>query len=117
MLIYLLIKAVISAIIIVIVSETARRNPGTGALIASLPLISILGMIWLWRDTADVQRLAEHSAATFWFVLPSLPMFLVIPLLLKRGLGFWPSLGLGCLLTIALYLVTVTLAHRIGIKL
>lgn len=115
--IYLLIKAVVSAVIIVIVSETARRNPGTGALIASLPLISILGMIWLWRDTGDVQRLAEHSAATFWFVLPSLPMFLVIPMLLKRGLGFWPSLGVGCLLTIVLYLATVTLAHRIGIKL
>ena len=114
--IYLLIKAVVSAIIIVIVSETARRNPGTGALIASLPLISILGMIWLWRDTGDVQRLAEHSAATFWFVLPSLPMFLVIPMLLKRGLGFWPALSLGCVLTVGLYLLTVMLAHRIGIR-
>lgn len=115
--IYLLIKAVVSAVIIVIVSETARRNPGTGALIASLPLISILGMIWLWRDTGDIQRLAEHSAATFWFVLPSLSMFLVIPVLLKRGLGFWPALGLGCLLTIVLYLLTTALLARAGMKL
>ncbi len=115
--IYLLIKAVVSAVIIVLVSETARRNPGTGALIASLPLLSILGMMWLWRDTNDFQRLAEHSTATFCFVLPSLPMFLVIPMLLKRGLGLWPALGIGCLLTIALYLVTVTLAQRIAIKL
>ncbi len=96
---YLLIKAVVSAIIIVIVSETARRNPGTGALIASLPLISVLGMIWIWRDTQDVARLAEHSAATFWYVLPSLPMFLVIPALLKRGVGFWPALLAVCVLT------------------
>ena len=117
MLIYLLIKAVVSAVIIVIVSETARRNPGTGALIASLPLISILGMIWLWRDTADIQRLADHSTATFWFVLPSLPMFLVIPMLLKRGLGFWSALGLGCLVTIALYLLTTALLARTGVKL
>lgn len=114
---WLIMKAVGSAIIIVIVSEVAKRQPGTGALIASLPLISILGMIWLWRDTADVQRLAEHSAATFWFVLPSLPMFLVIPMLLRRGLGFWWALGLGCLLTIALYLLTTVLLARLGVKL
>lgn len=69
-----------------------RAATRTGALIASLPLISVLGMIWLWRDTQDVARLAEHSAATFWYVLPSLPMFLVIPALLKRGVGFWPAL-------------------------
>jgi hypothetical protein len=113
---YLVIKAVVSAIIIVIVSETARRNPGTGALIASLPLISVLGMIWLWRDTQDVTRMAEHSAATFWYVLPSLPMFLLIPLLLKRGIGFWPSLAAGCILTMALYAAMVWAAPRLGIR-
>lgn len=114
---YLVIKAVVSAIIIVIVSETARRNPGTGALIASLPLISVLGMIWLWRDTQDVGRMAEHSAATFWYVLPSLPMFLVIPVLLKRGVGFWPALAAGCVLTIALYSVLVWSGSRFGLRL
>jgi hypothetical protein len=104
---YLAIKAALSGIIIAIVSEVARRSPGTGALIASLPLISVLGMIWLWRDTRDVARMAEHSAATFWYVLPSLPMFLVIPLLLKRGIGFWPALAVGCVLTMALYAAMV----------
>ncbi len=113
---YLAIKAVVSAIIIVIVSETARRNPGTGALIASLPLISVLGMIWLWRDTQDVARMAEHSAATFWYVLPSLPMFLVIPVLLKRGIGFWPALAAGCIMTMALYAAMVWAAPRLGIR-
>lgn len=114
---YLVIKAVVSAIIIVIVSETARRNPGTGALIASLPLISVLGMIWLWRDTQDIERMAEHSGATFWYVLPSLPMFLLIPLLLKRGIGFWPSLVAGCVLTMALYSALVWAGPRVGLKL
>jgi hypothetical protein len=114
---YLITKAVFSAIIIVIVSETARRNPGTGALIASLPLISVLGMIWLWRDTQDVARMAEHSAATFWFVLPSLPMFLVVPALLKRGIGFWPALVAGCMLTMALYSATVWVGPKFGLKL
>jgi hypothetical protein len=114
---YLIIKAVVSAIIIVIVSETARRNPGTGALIASLPLISVLGMIWLWRDTQDIERMAAHSGATFWYVLPSLPMFLMIPILLKRGLGFWPSLIAGCVLTMVLYGLMTWTAPRIGIRL
>lgn len=114
---YLVTKAVVSATIIVIVSETARRNPGTGALIASLPLISVLGMIWLWRDTQDVARMADHSAATFWYVLPSLPMFLLIPALLKRGIGFWPALAVGCILTMALYAAMVWAAPRLGIRL
>lgn len=110
--IYLITKALVSAIIIVIVSETARRNPGTGALIASLPLISVLGMIWLWRDTQDIERMAAHSSATFWYVLPSLPMFLLIPALLKRGIGFWPSLVAGCVLTVLLYGLTTWATAR-----
>ncbi len=114
---YLIVKAVVSAIIIVIVSETARRQPGTGALIASLPLISVLGMIWLWRDTHDPARMAAHVNATFWYVLPSLPMFLIIPALLKRGFGFWPVLIAGCVLTMALYALMVWIAPRFGVRL
>ena len=75
--IYLIVKAAISGCVVAAVSEIAKRYPGLGGLVASLPLVSILGMIWLWRDTADPVRMANHSAATFWFVLPSLPMFLV----------------------------------------
>lgn len=113
---YLLIKAALSGIIIAIVSEVARRAPGFGALIASLPLISVLGMIWLWRDTEDVARMADHAFATFWFVVPSLPMFLVIPLLLNRGMGFWPALAIGCVLTVALYLAMVWVLGIIGVE-
>lgn len=114
---YLLLKAALSGLIIAIVSEVARRAPGLGALIASLPLISVLGMIWLWRDTGDTARMAEHSAATFWFVLPSLPMFLVIPVLLNRGVAFWPALAIGCVTTVVLYLGMVWTLGQFGIKL
>ena len=114
---YLLIKAAASGLIVAVVSEAARRSPGLGALIVSLPLLSILGMIWLWRDTADAERLAAHAGATFWYVLPSLPMFLLMPALLRRGLGFWPSLGAGCLLTVALYGAMVILGPRLGLRL
>ena len=114
---YLLIKAAISGVIVAVVSETARRSPGLGALIVSLPLVSILGMIWLWRDTHDPQRMATHVGATFWYVLPSMPMFLLMPALIRRGVGFWPALGAGCLLTVALYAVMVAVGPRLGLRL
>ena len=114
---YLIAKALISGIIIAIVSEVAKRAPGLGALIASLPLISVMGMIWLWRDKPDVENMAQHASATFWYVLPSMPMFLLIPALLHRGIGFWPALIAGCVLTIVLYLAMTWGAGRLGIRL
>ena len=114
---YLAIKAVLSGIIIAAVSEIAKRWPGFGALVASLPLVSILGMLWLWRDTKDMERMAAHAEGTFWFVLPSLPMFLLIPFLLRRGVGFYPSLLSGCALTIGLYMGMVFFGPRFGLKL
>jgi hypothetical protein len=84
----LAINALLSNIVVVAVSEVAKRHSGWGALIASLPPVSILGMIWLWRDTRDPFRLATHTEATFWFVLPSLPMFLLVPLMLRQGYNF-----------------------------
>lgn len=114
---YLFIKAALSGVIIAAVSEIARRSPGFGALVASLPLVSILGMMWLWRDTRDVERLAAHAQATFWFVLPSLPMFLAVPAMLRRGAPFWGALAAGCALTVALYLATTWAAPRLGLRL
>lgn len=113
---YLVIKAALSGIIVMIVSEVARRSPGIGGLIASLPLVSVLGIIWLWRDTADLERIAAHAESTFWFVLPSLPMFLAFPAMLRHGLGFWVALTLSCLLTIGLYALTIWLLPRVGIR-
>ena len=114
---YLIAKAALSGVIVAIASEIARRWPGWGALIVSLPLVSVLAMIWLWRDTRDPARLADHAQATFWFVLPSLPMFLLVPLLLRGGTGFWLALAAGCLLTIALYLAMIGIGPRFGLKL
>ncbi len=113
----LLIKAAISGVIVALVSEIARRNPGVGGLLASLPLISVLGMIWLWRDTHDPVRMAAHAEATFWFVLPSLPMFLAIPMLLRQGMPFWTALLIGCVITIGLYAVVMLAGPRLGLRL
>ena len=114
---YFILKAVISGLLVAAISEIARRSPGFAALVASLPLVSILGMIWLWRDTGDTGRIASHAEATFWYVLPSLPMFLVVPWLIRSGTGFWPSLAIGCALTVALYLVLAWLAPRFNLPL
>lgn len=113
---YLTVKALLSGVIIAIVSEVAKRSPGLGALIASLPLVSILAMIWLWRDTSDLARIADHAEATFWLVLPTLPMFLVLPWLLRSGTSFWLALGVSCVLTIGLYLITLWILPRFGIE-
>ena len=114
---YLLIKAALSGILIAIISEVAKRYPGFGGLIASLPLVSVLGMIWLWRDTPDAMNMATHAEATFWFVLPSLPMFLLIPAMLRSGVGFYVSLAAGCALTIALYSLMLWVGPRFGLRL
>ena len=115
--IYLVVKTAISAIIVVVVSEVARRSAGLGALLASLPLVAVLSMIWLWRDTGDAARTASYSQATFWYVLPSLPIFLLIPVLLKRGFAFWPALAAGCALTIVLYVGMAALLARWDVRL
>ena len=115
--VYLIVKAAVSGILIALASEVARRWPGWGALIVSLPLVSILAMLWLWRDTHDPDRMAAHVEATFWFVLPSMPMFLIIPTMLRQGYAFWIALTVGCALTIALYLGMTWLGPRIGLRL
>ena len=114
---YLAIKAALSGIIIAIVSEVAKRYPGFGALIASLPLVSVLGMLWLWKDKPDPINMASHVEATFWFVLPSLPMFLLIPWLMRHGIAFYVALAIGCAVTIALYLGMTWLGPRFGLRL
>lgn len=114
---YLAVKAVLSGVLIAIISEVAKRYPGLGGLIASLPLVSVLGMIWLWRDRPDALNMAAHAEATFWFVLPSLPMFLLIPALLRQGFSFWASLAIGCALTVTLYSLMVWMGPRFGLRL
>ncbi|NVN01054.1 MULTISPECIES: DUF3147 family protein [Asaia] len=113
----LALKSAVSGVLIAVASTLARRYPGFGALIASLPLVSVMGMIWLWVEKPDAENMANHAGATFWYVLPSLPMFLLIPALLRHGLGFWPALGLGCLLTIMLYLAVTWIGPRFGLVL
>jgi hypothetical protein len=114
---YLLIKAAISGVLVAAISELARRYPGWGGLLASLPLTALLAMIWLYRDSGDSERVAALAGSTFWFVLPSLPMFLVLPALIRSGMAFWLALGLSVAGTLLLYALFFWAAPRIGIRL
>ena len=114
---YLLVKAVVSGVLIAIISEVARRNPGWGGLLASLPLTSLIAVIWLWRDTRDPLRIADQATSTFWFVLPSLPLFLIIPAMLRAGWGFWPTILIACAITLGLYAGMFAFSARLGIRL
>ena len=113
---FVFIKTLISAAIIAMISEIAKRSPAFAALIASLPLISVLGMLWIYQETGDVERLASHAEATFWLVLPSLPMFLLLPAMLRHGMGFYLALGLNCALTALLYFGMVKFGGAVGLK-
>ena len=111
------IKTLLTAGIIVVVSEVAKRNEILGSLIASLPLVSVIGMLWLYGETRDAERLMSHSTGTFWYVLPSLPMFLLLPWLMRKGVGFHWALGMGIVLTCVLYLITAKVLARYGMTL
>jgi hypothetical protein len=113
---FALIKTLITAAIIAMISEIAKRSPAFAALIASLPLISVLGMLWIYQESSDVERIASQSEATFWLVLPSLPMFLLLPVMLRHGMGFYFALGLNCALTALLYLGMVKFGGAVGLK-
>jgi hypothetical protein len=114
---YLVIKAALSGMIVAAVSEIARRYPSWGGLVASLPLTSLLAMIWLFRDTHSPERVAELSMSTFWFIAPSLPLFIALPLLIRSDIPFWVSVAIAVAGTLALYAAWFWAAPRLGIKL
>ena len=114
---YLVIKAALSGIIVAAVSEISRRYPTWGGLVASLPLTSLLAMIWLYRDSHEPERIAELSMSTFWFIVPSLPLFVALPLLIRSGVPFWMSLAIVVVGTMALYAGWFWAAPKLGIKL
>jgi len=116
--IWYLIKVVLSAILIVLISEISKKLPLLGSLIASLPLISVIGMIWMYGEKTDTEKIASHSEGTFWYVLPSLPLFLVLPWLMRKwGISFPIALGIGVVLTGVLYLLMTRILAKFGMNL
>lgn len=113
---WLIIKYLLSAAVVVAVSEFAKRSDKLGGLLAALPLITLLALIWLHVERQPIEKIANHARYTFWYVIPTLPMFLLFPWLLPR-LGFWPSLGLSALFTVLCFAVFALVLRRFGIEL
>jgi len=114
---YYALKIALSAMVIVAVSEIAKRNSGVAALLVSLPLTSILAFVWLHVEGSPSSAIGELSSQIFWLVLPSLVLFLALPVLLKYGFGFWLSLALASLATMASYIALLPLLRRAGVQL
>ncbi len=114
---YLVTKALLSGIIITAISELAKRNNMVASIVHSLPLMSLLAFIWLYTETKDAKLIGQHAFGTFWFVLPTLPMFLLMPWFIEKTGSFWAALGSGIVLTIALYWVTMRLLKLSGVTL
>jgi len=110
-------KIIVSAGLIVLISEVSKKLPLLGSLIASLPLVSVLGMIWIYGETKDVVRIADHAEGTFWYVLPSLPMFLLMPWMLRKGVSFSAALTSGIVLTGLLYFIMTKVLAKFGMNL
>jgi len=113
----LIVKYAVTAAIIVAVSEIAKRTDRIGALIGALPLVSLMIMVWLYIETRDTPKIAEYARYTFWFVLPSLPMFLLLPVLLTNGVNFWLSLLACAVLTFICFGLAALLAKPFGLTL
>ena len=111
------VKLLVSAAIIVFVTKIQLVNDRLSALLIALPFTSLLAMCWMKADKQTPERIANHSEGTFWFVLPTLPMFLILPWMLRNGWGFWTALLANCLLTIAFFWLTVVVLRRFGIDL
>lgn len=107
-----LLKILISALVITGASELARRSTGLAALLLALPIISLLTFTWVWLEQRDPQQIARLSIETFWYVLPTLPLFLVLGMMLKHGFGFVASLAAGCAVGAVLLGVTQWLMSK-----
>lgn len=113
---WIVFKYAVTAGLIVLISEVAKRSDKLGALIAALPMVTILAMIWLYVEKQPDAKIANHAWYTFWYVVPTLPMFLIFPILLPR-IGFWPTLGASALITVICFVVFAQVVKRFGIEL
>ena len=110
-------KVLLTAVIILFVNKIQLFSDKLSALLIALPLTSLLAMIWMWHGGQTSSRIAGHAEGTFWFVLPTLPMFLILPWMLRNGWSFWTALGANCILTTGFFWLTVVILKKFGFDL
>lgn len=109
-------KYLLTAAVVVLVTEAAKRSDRLGGLLAALPMVTVLALIWLYIENQPQEKIANHAWYTFWYVVPTLPMFLAFPFMLPK-LGFWPTLGASVVITLASFVGFALLVRRFGIEL
>jgi len=114
---YYIVKVSITVLLVVMISELSKRNSFLGALLASVPLVSVLAMIWLYVDTGDVAKVSELASSVFWLVLPSLALFIALPLMLSQGVNFYLSLTISIVITVICYGLLVVILRFYGVEL
>lgn len=110
-------KLILTALVVLFVTKIQVVSDRLSAVLIALPLTSLLAMIWMRLEKQDPERIANHAEGTFWFVLPTLPMFLVLPWMLRNGWGFGIALAVNCVLTVVLFFGLVAILKPFGIKL
>ena len=114
---YYLAKIAITTILIVVISEIATKSSFVAALLASIPLVSVLAMLWLYIDTKDPAKVSELATSVFWLLIPSLALFISLPIFLKNGINFYVSLSTSISITVICYWGMITILNHYGIKL
>ena len=113
---WIITKYLLTAAVIVVVTEAAKRSDKLGGFIAALPLVTVIALIWLYIEHQPQEKIANHAWYTFWYVVPTLPMFLAFPALLPR-IGFWPTLGASVVITLLCFAIFAYLLRQFGIDL
>ena len=114
--IYYIIKLAITAILIVLISEISKRSSLVGGILASIPIVSVLALTWLYIDTNDTEKISGLSISIFWFVIPSLALFISLPILLRKGINYYISILISIILTAVCYYIMLMLLNKFGFK-
>ena len=113
---WIIFKYLLTAGVVVLISEVAKRSDRLGGLIAALPLVTVLALIWLYVENQSSEKISNHAYYTFWYVLPTLPMFLIFPYLLKK-FGFWITLSLSMMITLIVFYIFAKVMKSFGVEL
>ena len=113
---YYILKLLVTALLIVLISEVAKRSSLLGAMLAAIPLMSIIAMTWMYIDTNSTTKAVEFSQNIVWLIVPSMTLFIIFPLLIKNGLGFYLSMGISVAMTILAYYSVIFFLEKIGIR-
>ncbi|ADR35381.1 hypothetical protein Sulku_2731 (plasmid) [Sulfuricurvum kujiense DSM 16994] len=113
---WLIVKYLLTAGVVVLVSEMAKRSDKLGGLVAALPIVTFLALIWLYVENQSTEKIANHAWYTFWYVVPTLPMFLAFPILLEK-IGFWWAMGASVIITIGCFIAFSLIVRQFGVEL